>query len=40
MATARRVTRISAVETFATVSSEGNLRLKRVVAYARVSTDN
>lgn len=40
MATARRVTMISAVETFATVSSEGSLRLKRVAAYARVSTDN
>lgn len=40
MATARRVTMIPAVETFATVSSEGNLRLKRVAAYARVSTDN
>ena len=40
MATARRVTMIPAVETFATVSSEGNLRLKRVAAYARVSTEN
>ena len=40
MATARRVTMIPAVETFATVSSESNLRLKRVAAYARVSTDN
>lgn len=40
MATARRVTMIPAVETFATVSNEGNLRLKRVAAYARVSTDN
>lgn len=40
MTTARRVTMIPAVETFVTVSSEGNLRLKRVAAYARVSTDN
>lgn len=40
MTTARRVTMIPAVETFATVSSEGSLRLKRVAAYARVSTDN
>ncbi len=40
MAIARRITIIPAVESFATVSSEGNLRLKRVAAYARVSTDN
>lgn len=40
MTTARRVTMIPAVETFTTVSTAGNLRLKRVAAYARVSTDN
>lgn len=40
MAIARRVTMIPAVETFVTASSEGNLRLKRAAAYARVSTDN
>lgn len=40
MSTTRRVTVIPGVDSFTKVSSQSNLRLKRVVAYARVSTDN
>ena len=40
MATVRRVTVIPAVETFSAIETESSTRLKRVAAYARVSTEN
>ena len=40
MVTARKITLIPAVEAFAPMETESSTRLKRVAAYARVSTEN